>query len=298
VVQSVDNLSPYYVLKRRAVVTGEQLLSARSELDQQTGRWVVSFRFDGNGGRKFGDFTRRHIGKPFAIVLDDKVLSAPVIQGAITGGSGQISGNFTAESSNELAILLRAGALPAPLKVEMQRTVTAELGADSIRAGAISGIVGLAAVVIFMIAMYGWLFGGVSIIALAINGFLIIAAMSITQATLTLPGIAGLILTLAVAVDANVLIYERMRDELRAGRNLLSAMEAGFSRAMGTILDANITHLLSAAIMFIFGSGPVKGFAWTLSIGVFTTVFTAVFVTQVLLGWWYRATRPKALPIA
>jgi preprotein translocase subunit SecD len=231
-------------------------------------------------------------------VLDKKIISAPVIQSAITGGSGQITGNFTEATANDLAILLRAGALPAPLKVEEQRTVGAELGADAVRAGGISATVGLAGVAVFMIVMYGWLFGGISLIGLVINGLMIIGLMSVTQATLTLPGIAGLILTLSVAVDANVLIYERMRDELRAGRSVISAMDAGFSRAMGTIMDANITHLLSAAILFSFGAGPVKGFAWTLSIGVLTTVFSAVLVTQILLAWWFRTTRPKTLPIA
>ncbi len=298
IIQSGDNYAPSYVVKRRALVTGEMLTSASQQFDPQTNQPVVAFRFNSVGARRFGDATTHNVGKRFAIILDKKVISAPVINGPIPGGSGIIQGNFTVESANNLAILLRAGALPAPLKVEEQRTVSAELGADSIRAGTIAGIVGLTGVVIFMILMYGWLFGGISIIGLTINGLLIVAAMSLTQATLTLPGIAGLILTLAVAVDANVLIYERMRDELRAGRTLLSAMDAGFSRAMGTIMDANITHLLSAAIMFIFGSGPVKGFAWTLSIGVLTTVFSAVLVTQVLLGWWYSATRPKTLPIA
>jgi preprotein translocase subunit SecD len=293
-----DEAAPFYVVKRRALVTGEMLTTAAASFDPQSGRPVVTFRFNSQGARRFGDATSQNIGKRFAIVLDQKVISAPVIQGAITGGNGQISGNFTTESANNLAILLRAGALPAPLKVEEQRTVGAELGADSVKAGAIAGVVGLVGVVVFMIAMYGWLFGGISIIGLAVNGLLIIAAMSLTQATLTLPGIAGLILTLAVAVDANVLIYERMRDELRSGRPLVSAMDAGFSRAMGTIMDANITHLLSAAILFIFGSGPVRGFAWTLSIGVVTTVFSAVLITQVLLAWWYRAARPKTLPIA
>jgi preprotein translocase subunit SecD len=195
-------------------------------------------------------------------------------------------------------VLLRAGALPTGLIVQEQRTVGAELGADAVRAGTISAIVGLAGVVVFMVGIYGFLFGGISLVGLVVNGLMIIGLMSATQATLTLPGIAGLILTLAVAVDANVLIYERMRDELRAGRSLISAMDAGFSRAFGTIMDANITHLLSALILFQFGSGPVKGFAWTLSIGVLTTVFSAVLVTQVLLGWWFRATRPKTLPIA
>jgi preprotein translocase subunit SecD len=258
----------------------------------------VQMRFSGVGGRRFGDVTRQNIGKRFAIVLDKKVISAPVIQGAITGGSGQITGNFTEQSANDLSVLLRAGALPAPMKVEEQRTVGAELGADAVNAGAISALVGLVATLIFMVLMYGWLFGGISIIGLVVNGLMIIGVMSVTGATLTLPGIAGLILTLAVAVDANVLIYERMRDELRAGRSLITAMDAGFSRAMGTILDANMTHILSALIMFQFGSGPVRGFAWTLAIGVLTTVFSAVLVTQVLLAWWFRTFRPKTLPIA
>src|SRR4029077_2351459 len=190
--------------------------------------------------------------------------------------------------ANQLSVLLRAGALPPPMKVEQQRTVGAELGADAVKAGAPSAIVGLAATMVFMLVIYGMLFGGISLVALAVNALMIIGLMSFTQATLTLPGIAGLILTLAVAVDAHVLIYERMRDELRAGRTLIASMESGFSRAMGTILDANMTHILSPLIMFQFGSGPVRGFAWTLSIGVLTTVFSAVLVTQVLLAWWFR----------
>ena len=295
---STDGYSPVYLVRKRAEVTGEMLVDAQARFDQQTGRPVVTFRFNGQGARRFGDVSSQNIGRRFAIILDKKVISAPVIQTAITGGSGQITGNFTDETANELAILLRAGALPAPLNVEEQRTVGAELGADAVRAGAISGVVGLAGVIVFMIGMYGWLFGGVSLLGLVVNGLMIVAFMSITQATLTLPGIAGLILTLAVAVDANVLIYERMRDELRAGRTVLGAMDAGFSRAMATIMDANITHLLSALILFQFGAGPVKGFAWTLSIGVFTTVFSAVLVTQVMLAWWFRASRPKTLPIS
>ena len=295
---SSDGYSPAYVVRKRAEVTGEMLVDAQPRFDQQSGRPVVTFRFNGQGARRFGDISSQNIGHRFAIVLDKKIISAPVIQSAITGGSGQITGNFTEQSANDLSILLRAGALPAPLKVEEQRTVGAELGADAVRAGALSAIVGLAGVVVFMIGIYGWLFGGISLVALAVNGLMIVGLMSLTQATLTLPGIAGLILTLAVAVDANVLIYERMRDELRAGRSLISAMDAGFSRAMGTIMDANVTHLLSAAILFSFGAGPVKGFAWTLSIGVLTTVFSAVLVTQILLAWWFRIRRPKTLPIA
>jgi preprotein translocase subunit SecD len=274
------------------------LVDAQPNFDQQTGQPVVTFRFNGQGARRFGDATSQNVGKRFAIVLDKKVISAPVIQGPIMGGNGQITGSFTTESANDLALLLRAGALPAPLNVEEQRTVGAELGQDAIEAGTFSTIVGFIAILVFMLLAYGLLFGGISILALLVNGLLIVAIMSVTQATLTLPGIAGLILTLAVAVDANVLIYERMRDEVRGGRPLISAMDAGFSRAMATIIDANLTTLLAALIMFQFGSGPVRGFAWTLSIGVLTSVFTAVFITQVLLAWWYRTARPKTLPIA
>ena len=294
---SDDGFSGGYLVKKRALVTGEMLTDAQQAFDPQTGQAVVSFRFDGAGARRFGDATAQNLGKRFAIVLDGKVISAPVIQSAITGGSGQISGSFTAESANDLAVLLRAGALPAPLKVEQQQTVGAELGADAVKSGLISTVVGFVAILIFMILAYGFLFGGISVIALAINGLLIVAIMSLTQATLTLPGIAGLILTLAVAVDANVLIYERMRDELRGGRSVISAMDAGFGRAMTTIIDANVTTILAALIMFQFGAGPVKGFAWTLSIGVITSVFTAVLITQVLLALWFRAARPKTLPI-
>ena len=297
ILPSEDGYSPAYVVKKRALVSGEMLETAHQAFDPQSGRPIVSFRFNSMGARRFGDATTQNIGKRFAIVLDKKIISAPVIQTAITGGSGQITGNFTPESANNLAILLRAGALPAPLRDEQQQTVGAELGADAVRAGQLSTIVGFTAILVFMLLAYGFLFGGISVIALLINGLLIIATMSLTQATLTLPGIAGLILTLAVAVDANVLIYERMRDEIRAGRSVISAMDAGFSRAMSTIIDANVTTILAALIMFQFGSGPVKGFAWTLSIGVVTSVFTAVLITQVLLAWWYRAARPKALPI-
>lgn len=295
---SEDAYAPAYVVKRRAVVTGEMLTTAQQDFDPQTGRPVVSFRFNGQGSSRFGAVTQANVGKRFAIVLDKKVISAPEIITPILGGSGQITGNFTAESANDLAVLLRAGALPAPLNVEEQRTVGAELGADAIEAGKISAVIAFGSVFVFMILAYGFLFGGVSLLALIVNGLLIIAAMSVTQASLTLPGIAGLILTLAVAVDANVLIYERMREEIRAGRSLIMAMDAGFNRAMLTIFDANITHLGAALIMFSLGAGPVKGFAWTLAIGVFTSVFTAVLVTQLLLAIWLRVAKPKSLPIA
>ena len=283
------------VVKRRAIVSGEMLLSASPAFDQN-GRPDLNFRFNGQGARRFADASSQNIGKRFAIVVDNRVISAPVIQSAITGGSGEITGNFTVESANNLAVMLKSGALPAKLNVIEQRTVGAELGADAIRAGQISLAIGAVAIFVFIILFYG-LFGVFAAIALVINGLMLIAAMSVTQATLTLPGIAGLVLTLAVAVDANVLIYERMRDESRAGRSVIASLEHGYSLALPSIADANLTSLISAGIMFLLGSGPVKGFAWTLSIGVMTSVFTAFLVTQVLIGWWFRAVRPKTLPI-
>ena len=292
---SEEPSEPVQLVKRRAVVSGEMLTDARLSFDQ-AGQPVVSFRFNGQGARRFGDATADNTGKRFAIVLDGKIISAPRINEPIRGGSGQISGNFPESSANELAVLLRAGALPAPLKVEEQRTVGAELGADAVQAGQFSTLLGTTLIFTFIILAYG-LFGGFAAAALVVNGLLIVALMSVTQATLTLPGIAGLILTLAVAVDANVLIYERMRDEVRAGRTPIAAAEAGYSKAMTTIIDANVTTILAALIMFQFGSGPVRGFAWTLSIGVITSVFTSVLITQVLIAWWFRVVRPKKLPI-
>jgi len=296
-VMAGDQYAPYYVVKKRALVSGEELTNAQQQFDPQSGHPVVQLQFNASGGRKFGDLTARNVGKRFAIVLDNKILSAPVINGPIPGGSGIITGNFTVESANELSLLLRSGALPAPLTVEDQRTVTAELGADAVKAGAISLAIGAVAMFVFVILAYG-LFGGFAAIALVVNVLLIIGIMSFSQATLTFPGIAGLILTLAVAVDANVLIYERMRDEANAGRTPMAAADHGYRLALTSILDANITSLISGLIMFSFGSGPVKGFAWTLVIGVFTSLFTAIFITQVLIGWWFKATKPKSLPIA
>jgi len=293
---SDDHIAPYYVLQRRAVVTGEMLTSAQQTFDPQSGAPDVFFRFNGDGARRFGDTTSQNIGKRFAIVLDNRVISAPVIQGAINGGSGSITGNFTEESAGQLALLLRSGALPAPLNVISQRTVGAELGADAVRSGTIALLIGAVAIVVFIVLAYG-LFGVFAAAALLLNVLMIVATMSLTQATLTLPGIAGLILTLAVAVDANVLIYERMRDEARAGRSLILSIDSGYRLAWPSILDANVTTLISAAIMFQFGSGPVKGFAWTLAIGVIASVFTAILVTQVLIGWWFKLAKPKQLPI-
>ena len=296
IVPSEERQESQLALKRRILVAGEMLVSASPGYDEFN-RPSINFRFNGQGARRFADATAQNVGKRFAIVLDNKIISAPNIQEPITGGSGRITGNFTLQEANDLALLLRSGALPAPLKVEEQRTVGAELGADAIRAGQTSTIVGAAAIFVFIILAYG-LFGWFAAAALVVNGLLIVALMSITQATLTLPGIAGLILTLAVAVDANVLIYERARDEARAGRSPMAAMDAGYSRAMSTIIDANLTSLIAALIMFQFGSGPVRGFAWTLSIGIFTSVFTSVLITQVLIGWWLRLAKPKTLPIS
>ncbi|MGA9657614.1 MAG: protein translocase subunit SecD [Asticcacaulis sp.] len=284
------------VVRKAVLVSGNSLTRANVGVDQNQ-RPAIDFAFNGEGARKFGDVTARNIGHRFAIILDGKIVSAPVIQGAITGGSGQITGNFTAQEASELVNVLKGGALPAPLKFESQRTVGAELGADAVAKGVLSTIIAFIVIVVFMILAYGFIFGGVSVAALLVNLALIIAAMTVFQATLTLPGVAGLILSLAVAVDANVLIYERIRDEERSGHKPISAMDVGFQRALVSILDANITSLIAALIMFVFGAGPVRGFAWTLMIGVFTSVFTAIFVSQVLLGWWYQATKPKKLPI-
>lgn len=295
ILPSEEQQEPALLVKRRALVGGEMLTDARLSFDQN-GQPVVSFRFNSQGARRFGDATADNVGKRFAIVLDGKIISAPRINEPIRGGSGQISGNFTEATANDLSVLLRAGALPAPLKVEEQRTVGAELGADAVKAGQFSTLLGAGLILVFIVLAYG-LFGGFAALALTVNGLLIVALMSVTQATLTLPGIAGLILTLAVAVDANVLIYERMRDEVRAGRTAMAAADAGFSKAMTTIIDANVTTILAALIMFQFGSGPVRGFAWTLSIGVITSVFTAVLISQVLIAWWFRTFRPKTLPI-
>jgi preprotein translocase subunit SecD len=285
------------VVKRRALVSGDMLTDASQGFDSQSGEANVNFRFNGIGSRRFGEATAQNIGKRFAIVLDGKNLEAPVIRSAIEGGQGQITGNFTPQSANDLAVLLRGGALPAKLNVIEQRSVGAELGADAVRAGQISAALGFLVILSFIVLAYGFLFGGIAVAALVVNALLIIAAMSVTQATLTLPGVAGMILSMALAVDASVLIYERMRDEGRAGHPAMAAADHGFRRALVSILDANVTTLIAGGIMFQFGAGPVRGFAWSLSIGVFTSVFSAVIVTQVLLGVWFRTARPKKLPI-
>ncbi len=297
VIPSGDNYQAAYAINRRQLVTGEMLTQAGSTTSSQTGQWVVTFRFNGQGAQRFGDATTQNVGKRFAIVLDNKILSAPTINEPILGGSGEISGHFTPESANDLAVLLRSGALPAPLKFEEQRTVGAELGADSVRAGALAGIIALILIGAFMGLAYGFVFGGIAILGLLINMAMLMAAMSVGGAVLTLPGIAGLILTIAMAVDANVLIYERIRDEERAGRRPAVAIDTGFSKASVSILDANLTTGISAMILFMFGAGPVRGFAWTLSIGIVTSVFSALFITRLFVFLWFRATRAKALPI-
>jgi preprotein translocase subunit SecD len=289
--------TPPYVLNRTRVVTGKMLTNAAMAFSGQTNQPVISFRFNGVGATRFAQATTDNVGKRFAIVLDGKVLSAPVINGPITTGSGEIEGNFTTDSANELATLLSSGALQAPLKILQENQVGAELGADSVRAGELAGILAIVLIGAFMLLAYGGVFGGIALVGLLINMAMILAAMSTFGAVLTLPGIAGLILTVAMAVDASVLIYERIRDEERAGRRPALAIDTGFTRATVSILDANITTLIAALILFQFGAGPVRGFAWTLSIGVLTSVFTALFITRMFVFLWFRSRRPKTLPI-
>lgn len=283
------------LLRELPVVQGDDLVDAQPGFDQQTNEPIILFRFNQSGARKFGKFTQDHVQQPFAIVLDNKVLSAPVIREPILGGSGQISGSFTVDDTNKLAIQLRSGALPTELKVIEERTVGPSLGSDSIEAGRIAGLIGMTAVCLFMIFAYG-LFGIYSVGAVLINLVLIVGAMSLMGATLTLPGIAGLILTVGMAVDANVLIYERIREELRNGKTTIAAIESGFSKAFATILDSNLTTLIAAVVMFWLGSGPVRGFAVTLSLGIFATVFTAFTVTRLLVWWWVSRQKTKKLP--
>jgi preprotein translocase subunit SecD len=285
-----------YVVQKRVMVSGEDLTDAQPGFDQRTSEPIVTFRFNTSGARKFAEATQQNVGRPFAIILDNQVISAPVIREPILGGSGQISGSFTVESANDLAILLRAGALPAPLTIIEERTVGPGLGADSIAQGKISAYVGAAMVVLFMLVTYG-LFGLFANIALLVNVVMIFGVLSMLNATLTLPGIAGIVLTLGIAVDSNVLIYERIREEVRAGRNAINAIDAGFSRALATILDSNITTFIAAAVLFFVGTGPVRGFALTLGIGIITTVFTAFTVTRLIAATWVRWRRPQTVPI-
>ena len=283
-------------IQRRVMVSGDRLTDASQGFDPQTGQPVVTFRFDAVGARQFGDVTKANVGHRFAIVLDNQIIEAPVIEGAILGGNGQITGGFTTKSANDLAILLRAGALPAPLTTIEERTVGAELGADSVSAGRLSAVAGLLMVAAFMILRYG-LFGVFADIALTLNVVLLLAALTLFGATLTLPGIAGIVLTMGMAVDANVLIYERIREEQRNGRGIMASIDTGFRRAMNTIIDANMTHLIASLILFELGSGPVRGFAVTLGVGIITSFFTAVMVTRLIVIAWLNTTRPRKLAI-
>jgi preprotein translocase subunit SecD len=295
VLPSLDQPGTYYVLEKTPVVTGEELVDAQPSFDQN-GRPAVSFRFNPTGARKFGDYTAENVGAPFAIVLDDEVISAPTIQSHIPGGSGIITGSFTVEESTNLAVLLRAGALPAELVFLEERTIGPELGQDSIDAGQMAALVGMIAVVVFMVLSYG-LFGVFANIALTINVGLIFGVLSLIGATLTLPGIAGIVLTIGMAVDANVLVFERIREELKTAKGPARAIELGYERALSAIMDANITTLMTAAILWLVGSGPVRGFATTLGLGILTSVFTAIFVTRLLIVWWFQRRRPKTIEV-
>jgi len=283
-------------VERRVMVSGEQLTDAQPGFDQQTNEPIVTFRFNSTGARRFGSVTSDNVGRPFAIVLDGEVISAPVIREPILGGSGQISGGFTVQEANDLAILLRAGALPAPLEILEERTVGPGLGADSVRAGEFAALIAFVAVIIYMALSYGR-FGIFADISLIINVILIAGALSLLQATLTLPGIAGIVLTIGMAVDANVLIYERIREELRSGKGPLQAIDIGYKRAASSIIDANVTTLIAAAVLFQLGSGPVRGFAVTLGIGIVTSVFTAYTLNRLIVSLWFRRARPKAITL-
>jgi len=284
------------VLRKQVLVSGGDLSDAQTSFDQRTSEPIVSFKFNSAGARKFAQATTEGVGQRFAIVLDNQVISAPVIREPIIGGQGQISGSFTVQSANDLAILLRAGALPAPLTVIEERTVGPGLGQDSIEKGELAAYVGSIMVIVFMLVTYR-LFGLFANIAVAINVAMIFGVLSLLNATLTLPGIAGIVLTVGIAVDSNVLIYERIREEIRGGRNAISAIDAGFKRALSTILDSNITTFIAAAVLFYIGTGPVRGFAVTLGIGILTTVFTAFTLTRLIVAGWVRWKRPQSVPI-
>ncbi|PHS41541.1 MAG: protein translocase subunit SecD [Robiginitomaculum sp.] len=287
----------YLMVKTREIVTGADLKSANEGLHPTNNYPIVNFRYNARGAKKFCDFTATHVGEPFAVVLDGEIITAPNINTAICGGSGFIEGSFTMESARELSLLLNAGALPAKLNIAEERTVGPELGADSIAAGKIASVIGLGGVFIFMWMIYGLRFGTFANIALATNIVLITGALSLMGATLTLPGIAGIILTIGMAVDANVLIFERIREETRNGRGPINAIDTGYRLSLAPILDANITTLIAALTLYFVGSGPIRGFAVTLSIGIVMSVFTAIVVARLMTSTWLRRARPKKLPI-
>ncbi|MGB0439100.1 MAG: protein translocase subunit SecD [Paracoccaceae bacterium] len=295
ILPSLDDDGVFYILEQAPVVTGEDLVDAQPTFDQNN-RPAVNFRFNPSGGRRFGDYTAENIGNPFAIVLDDEVISAPVIQAHISGGSGIITGNFSVEESTNLAVLLRAGALPAELDFLEERTIGPELGQDSIDAGRVATMVAFAMVLVFMALSYG-LFGLFANLALILNIALLFGALSLIGATLTLPGIAGIVLTVGMAVDANVLVFERIREELRSSKGPARAIELGYERALSAIIDANITTFITAVILFAMGSGPVRGFAITLGLGILTSVFTAIFLTRLFIVMWFDRRRPKTIEV-
>jgi preprotein translocase subunit SecD len=282
-------------VKRRVMVSGDQIVKANQAFDQD-GQPVVSIGFNSAGARRFGRVTQENVNKPFAIILDEKVLSAPNINEPILGGQAQISGNFTVQSATDLAVSLASGKLPVKLNVIEERTVGPDLGKDSIRKGVIASILATVAVILFMLVTYGR-FGLYTTLGLIVNALLILGLMSLFNASLTLPGIAGFVLTIGAAVDANVLINERIREELRRGRRTLDAIDTGYREASTAIFDANITNVIAAGLMWYFGSGPIRGFAVVLMIGIVTSVFTAVNFTRMLVALWVRRKRPRELHI-
>ena len=290
-----DEQNRFFNIIRNSILSGDMLVDAQAGFDQSS-RPVVNFRFNSIGAKKFGDITRDNVGKPFAIVLDNRVITAPRINEPILGGSGMISGSFTTESANELALLLRAGALPAPLTVVEERSVGPSLGQDSIESGKKAVFLGAALVMGFMLLSY-LLFGAFANLALVINLALVVACLTLFGATLTMPGIAGMVLMLGMSVDANVLIFERIREEINNGRSPMAAVDHGFQRAFGTIIDSHMTGLISAFLLYIFGAGPIKGFAVTLSIGIVTSLFSAIMVTRMLIVIYLRKTKPKTIRI-
>ncbi len=296
IAQTDDPAEPEVLITSDSRLSGDDLVDAQPAFDTQTNQPIITFRFNQRGGAIFGQLTQENVNRRFAIKLNDTVITAPVIRSPILGGVGQIEGNFTVESANDLAILLRAGALPAELTIIEERTVGPSLGHDSIAAGKIAALYGMIAVVVFMILVYG-LFGLFANVALAINIVMVAAVLTALQATLTLPGIAGIVLTIGMAVDANVLIFERIREEVALGRSAINAIESGFRQALRTILDANITTGIAAVALFALGSGPIRGFAVTLLIGIVTTVFTAFVLTRMIVAIWVRRTRPKTVPV-
>lgn len=289
-----DGEQVFYVVERQAMVTGEML--EESQPSFANGEAVVSFAFNHRGAKKFGDVTSQYVGRPFAIILDNKVISAPVIREPILGGSGIISGSFTTQSANDLSLLLRAGALPAPLVVIEERTVGPGLGQDSIEAGKTASLYGVLFVIIFIFYIYRG-FGLIAAAALMVNMILIFGALSMLQATLTLPGIAGIVLTIGMAVDANVLIFERMREDANKGFSVAAAINSGYQHAFSSVVDANITNFIAAFLLFMLGSGPVKGFAVTLVIGIIASVFSAMIVTRIIIAYWYKWAKPTKFPI-